>query len=175
MSIPANRGVPAARLASLLLAAACLALPAHAAGGGGGGGGGGGEDEFGQVSPEYTQAVAAIKAERFGEAIPLLENFLKRRGNDADAHNWLAFAYRKSGQLEPAFAHYKRALAIDPAHRGAHEYIGEAYLMAGKPDLAEFHLRELARMCGGTCEEYDDLKQAIVQYRAGAAKTAQTR
>ena len=172
MSTPAIPGPRAAWPAALLLAAACLALPAHAAGGGGGGGGGGGEDEFGQVSPEYTQAVAAIKAERFGEAIPLLENFLKRRGNDADAHNWLAFAYRKSGQLEPAFAHYKRALAIDPAHRGAHEYAGEAHLIAGNLAKAEEHLHALDRLCTLPCEEFRDLKVKIRRYRQDHAGSA---
>ena len=78
----------------------------------------------------------------------------------------------QSGQLEPAFAHYKRALAINPTHLGAHEYMGEAYLMAGKPDQAEYHLRELARICAASCEEYADLKQAIAQVRGKPAGTA---
>lgn len=34
-----------------------------------------------------------------------------------------------SGQLDLAFKHYQRALQLDPRHLGAHEYIGEAYLM----------------------------------------------
>jgi tetratricopeptide (TPR) repeat protein len=140
-----------------------------------GGAGGGAELGSAVVSPEFTQAVAEIKAEHWPQAIGLLEHYLNRARNDADGHNWLAYAYRKSGQLEPAFAHYKRALAINPTHLGAHEYMGEAYLMAGKPDLAEYHLRELARICAASCEEYTDLKLAIAQYRGKPAGTASAR
>jgi len=40
----------------------------------------------------------------------------------ADIQSYLGFAYRKSGQLEPAFRNYKKALALNPRHRSAHEY-----------------------------------------------------
>jgi tetratricopeptide (TPR) repeat protein len=142
-----------------------MAASAMAAGGAGGGMGLG----SGVASAEYQQAVAAIKAEHWQEAIALLEPYVKQARNDADGHNWLAYAYRKSGQLEPAFAHYRRALQINPTHLGAHEYMGEAYLQAGQPDQAEAHLRELARICAARCEEYADLKQAITGYRTRLA------
>ena len=65
------------------------------------------------------------------------------------------------------FAHYRLALRLDPTHRGAHETIGEAYLMDGKPAEARRHLAELERLCGNrTCEEYGDLAGAIDRYRA---------
>ena len=35
---------------------------------------------------------------------------------------------------------YEKALAIDPKHRGAHEYIGEAYLTLGNLPKAKEHL-----------------------------------
>jgi len=35
------------------------------------------------------------------------------------------------GDLEQAFRHYHEAVRLNPEHRGAHEYIGEAYLAAG--------------------------------------------
>lgn len=149
-------------MASMGAAAASLAV---AAGGSGGGSGLG----SGDASPEYQQAVAAIKAEHWQEAIALLEPYVNKARNDADGHNWLAYAYRKSGQLEPAFAHYRRALQINPTHLGAHEYMGEAYLQAGQPDQAEFHLRELARICAARCEEYADLQQALTRYRTKLA------
>jgi hypothetical protein len=31
--------------------------------------------------------------------------------------------------MDLAFKYYEQALAINPRHRGAHEYVGEAYLM----------------------------------------------
>jgi Flp pilus assembly protein TadD len=159
---------PASRawLLGLLFAAAIVAGAARAAGGGGGAGGGGSEAQGAQAaSPELGQAVAAIRAERWSEAIVLLERHVKQARSDADAYNWLGYANRKSGRLDEAFTHYKRALTIDPTHRGAHEYIGEAYLMAGQPQQAEYHLRELARLCASNCEEFQDLGEAIGKYR----------
>ena len=55
-------------------------------------------------------AHAADALARMKDAIALLEPYVKKARNDADGHNWLAYAYRQSGQLEPAFAHYRRAL-----------------------------------------------------------------
>lgn len=149
-----------------LIAGAFTATLAWAAGGGGGGAslGAGGDG-----SPEYTKAMEAIEGEHWAEAIALLEPYVQRARKDADGHNWLAYAYRKTGRLEPAFVHYKRALQIDPTHLGAHEYLGEAYLQAGQPEKAEYHLRELARICDARCEPYGDLKQAIARYRAKVA------
>jgi len=81
----------------------------------------------------------------------------------------LAYSYRKQARpdLPKAFEHYNIALKLDPKHRGAHEYIGEAYLMDKKPAEAEQHLAELEKICGNkTCEEYADLARAIADYKA---------
>ena len=141
-----------------------LAAPAVFAAGGGGGGA-----RSEASTPEYEQALVSIQAQRWPEAIALLRQHVQGARKDADGHNWLAYAYRKSGQLEPAFVHYRRALSLVPAHRGAHEYIGEAYLAAGQPDRAEYHLRELARICDSACEDFVDLQAAITQFRAQPA------
>ena len=128
--------------------------------------GGSGSTRGEATSAEFAQAVAFIQAEQWRDAIPLLKTHVQSSRNHADGHNWLAYAYRKSGQLDLAFVHYKRALALEPTHRGAHEYIGEAYLMAGQADKAEFHLRELERICQARCEEYQDLSAALTRFRA---------
>lgn len=139
---------------------------AHAAGGGG-------SETRNDGSPaELAQGVALIEAQKYADAVQVLEPYVRRARNDADGHNWLAYAYRKSGRLPLAFEHYRRALNLVPTHRGAHEYIGEAYLDAGQPDKAEAHLRELARICNASCEEYEDLKAAIAAHRAGKRTTA---
>ena len=127
------------------------------------------------LDPQYQEAVNLIKAEQFALAIKTLESYVARVKNDASAENWLGYAYRKTGQLEPAFVHYNKALKLDPSHRGAHEYIGEAYLMAGKLDKAEEHMKALNRLCWIHCEEQEDLKAAIAAYKAknGGVKTGQ--
>jgi hypothetical protein len=54
-------------------------------------------------------------------------------------------------------------LRLDPQHRGAHEYMGEAYVLTGDKARAQQHLAALERICGKGCEEYQDLAKAIAQ------------
>jgi len=118
------------------------------------------------VDPEYAQAVSAIDAKQYDKAIELLQAYLKRaKDTDAFAENWLAYSYRKSGQLDQAFLHYDKALKIDPQHRGAHSYLGEAYLMAGNIPKAEEHLKILDKLCFLPCTEYSALKKAVAYYK----------
>jgi tetratricopeptide (TPR) repeat protein len=70
------------------------------------------------------------------------------------------------GQLELAFKYYHRALALNPRHRGAHEYIGEAYLMARNLAGAQKHLEELRKICLLPCEELAELEKAVAEYHA---------
>jgi Tfp pilus assembly protein PilF len=116
-----------------------------------------------------TQARESIAAKQWSKAAGQLQQVLQKEPNNADAHNLLAFSYRKNtpADLPKAFDHYKKALAIDPKHKGAHEYIGEAYLMDKQPAEADKHLAALEKICGNTsCEEYQDLAKAIAAYRA---------
>jgi len=124
----------------------------------------------GQLDPDYAAGKAAIAAKDWNGAIRSLSSAALRDTRNADIQNYLGYAYRQSGQLQPAFTHYQKALQLNPRHRGAHEYIGEAYLMANNPAKAEEHLAALQRICLIPCEEYADLKKAIADYRARAAK-----
>ena len=120
--------------------------------------------------PQYTAAVKAIKAKEYAKAIPLLEGVTQREPQNADAYNWLAYATRKNGDPRASIPIYQKALAIDPKHKGAHEYIGEAYLMLGDLPKAKEHLKTLDSLCFITCEEYRDLKRAVQAYeKSGAA------
>jgi tetratricopeptide (TPR) repeat protein len=150
--------------------------PAAAAGGGGGNGGAGsGASASGKVEdPQYTAGVKAIKAKEYAKAIPLFEGVVSRDGNNADAYNWLAYAIRKNGDPKAALPHYQKALAIDPKHRGAHEYIGEAYLMLDDLPKAKEHLRALDSLCFLPCGEYRDLKKAVEAYEKSGGKTKPT-
>lgn len=69
------------------------------------------------------------------------------------------------GRLAEALAFYEQALSIDPEHRGAHEYIGEAYLGPGRLDKALEHLAFLDDDCW-LREEYSDLKEAVARYES---------
>jgi tetratricopeptide (TPR) repeat protein len=91
---------------------------------------------------------------------------------NADAHNLLAYSYRKSGNLPKAFEHYEIALRLNPNHRGAHEYRGEAFIMAGELAKAKADLAALEKICGKTCEEYKDLAEAIAKAESTSAAPA---
>ncbi len=119
------------------------------------------------VSNEHAAGKKAIEAGDWNGAIKSLTAAAQRDSRNADIQNLLGYAYRKSGQLDPAFKHYQRALQLDPRHRGAHEYIGEAYLMVDNPAKAEEHLAALKKICLSVCEERDDLIKSIERYRAG--------
>lgn len=113
---------------------------------------------------DYERARKAIDRMDWKEAIAALESAAKRDPADAEFQNLLGFAHRNLGNMEAAFRHYDRALALNPWHRGAHEYIGRAYLMADKPDKAIEHLKALDRLCASGCRERDLLRRAIDEY-----------
>lgn len=132
-------------------------------------GGGGSRAPARPADADYEAAQQAIKHADYAGAIQRLETYTRRRPDDADGWNWLGYASRKSGQLDAAFGYYDKALRLDPEHRGAHEYLGEAYLMAGKLAQAEAQLRILDRLCWLPCEEYRDLKRAVATFKDKAA------
>ncbi|HSC95064.1 MAG TPA: tetratricopeptide repeat protein [Burkholderiales bacterium] len=119
------------------------------------------------LSAEHAAGKKAIEDKDWNRAIQALTVAAQRDGRNADIQNLLGYAYRNAGQLEAAFKHYQQALKLEPRHLGAHEYIGEAYLIANNPVKAEEHLALLKQYCTtAVCEEFDDLKKKLDQYRA---------
>ena len=118
-----------------------------------------------------TVAREAIQAKDWKGAIAVLTEAVQVHPGNPELHNLLGYAYRKQAtpDLPRSFENYRLALKFDPEHRGANEYIGEAYLMDKNPAKAEEHLAKLKSICGNTtCEEYQDLAKAIAQYKAAA-------
>lgn len=114
---------------------------------------------------DFVAGKKAIERKDWKGAVDALSKALIRSPESADIHNYLGYAYRHLDELTQSFTHYKEALRIDPNHRGANEYIGEAYLKAGQPDKAAEHLARLEKICGKRCEEYQDLERSINAYR----------
>lgn len=120
------------------------------------------------VQERLANARKAVARSDWSAAMRELNVALREAPQNADVHNLLGYTYRKrsSPDLVKAMEHYGMALKIDPAHRGAHEYIGEAYLIRKQLPEAERHLAELERICGGpACEEYRDLAKSIADYK----------
>jgi tetratricopeptide (TPR) repeat protein len=117
--------------------------------------------------PNYAAAVSAIQAKNYAQAIPLLEQVVAKDPKNADAFNYLGYSNRELGQMDKALAFYQKALAINPDHRGAHEYLGELYLKTGNIKAAEVQLAKLDDLCTFGCEEYRELKRKIAAAKAG--------
>jgi tetratricopeptide (TPR) repeat protein len=163
-----------ALFAVLLLTLLTFALPDPSGADGGGGGQGASTPAGRPEDPQYTAAVKAIKANEYAKAIPLLEGVVSRDDKNADAYNWLAYATRKNGNPAASLPLYQKALGIDPRHKGAHEYIGEAYLMLDNLPKAKEHLSTLNKLCFITCSEYRDLKRAVEAYEKSGGKSKPT-
>lgn len=124
------------------------------------------DDSAGSSNPAWAEGKKAVESQDWPRAIELLTKLVQAEPENADAHNFLGYAYRKKGIFEASFNHYNEALRLNPRHRHAHEYIGEAYLLTGNLAKAEQHLAELRKLCTPIpCEEYRELSRAVDEYR----------
>ncbi len=117
------------------------------------------------ANPDYVDGKAAVDAKNWKRAIASLSKAAELDASNADVETLLAYAYRHIGQFKEAFDHYKKALRLNPRHRGAHEYIGEAYLLTNDLARAEEHLAALNKLCVFSCEEYAELKKSVEAYK----------
>ena len=107
---------------------------------------------------EYAFALA--KAERYQEALDILD--MLQDPNTPRALNYRGYATRKLGRTEEGVGYYLKSVALDPNYAQVREYLGEAYVIQGKLDLAKEQLQRIGKLCGSTeCEEYEDLSEAI--------------
>jgi len=129
-------------------------LPVFAAGG----------DNWDSDSP-LAPIQELIEQQQFQQAIEKLDAALQDNPEDADLLNLMAYSHRKLEHFDIALDYYQKALQIKPKHRGANEYLGELYLSLGQLDKAEQRLAILDKACFFGCDEFDELKQAIEEYR----------
>ena len=120
------------------------------------------------AAPDLTSVRAKIKAKDFQAALVELTPMLQTHDH-ADVYNLMGFSLRKTGHHQQAFAFYRKALDLEPQHKGALEYLGELYVETGQIDKARQNVAILKMVCPGGCEELADLEEAI------AAATAKAR
>jgi tetratricopeptide (TPR) repeat protein len=116
-----------------------------------------------EAPSEYKMGVAAVEAQDWAKAEKHMIASINEDSNNADAFNYLGYARRKAGNHEGALKAYSVALDLDPKHKGAHEYIGQAYLEMGNVQKAEQHLNSLDSICTFGCAEYTSLKKAVAK------------
>ena len=121
--------------------------------------------------PVIEKTRAAIGSRNWTQAQEIVREGLAKNPGNADYHNLYAYSIRMGAnpQMDLVFRHYNEALRIDPDHRGAHEYLGEAYLMTGNVPKAKEHLKVLDRLCVLPCKEYTMLKKSVAEYEAKQA------
>ena len=124
-----------------------------------------------QINSLYELAEKHIYNKKYDKSLKLLKKLTKREDlgtRRADIYNLLGFSYRKleNPELDKSFAAYMMALEIDPEHAGAHEYLGELYLMRDQKNQAMRMLSKLENLVGKNAEEYKDLLLAIENYQS---------
>lgn len=141
----------ASSLYAALLTALLLWTPARAA-----------DDNYGNAAKDdgLRPARMQIAEKNWLDAIATLNTYTRANPQSADGYNLLGYSYRQLQRYNESLDAYQRALTLDPKHRGAHEYIGEAYIALGRLDKAREHLEALDKICFLPCEEYRDLKKS---------------
>jgi Flp pilus assembly protein TadD len=107
----------------------------------------------------YEQGKLLATEAEYDWALEVLALISKQ--DDAKVLNYIGYSHRKAGRLETGIEAYKKALMLDPDYVQAREYLGEAYILAGKKDLAMAELAEIKTRCGETCPEYAELQKAL--------------
>ena len=153
-------------LTSIVFAATMLSAASALAAGGGGN-----STPAAPEDPVIEKSRAAIESRNWMQAQEIVREGLAKNPANADYHNLYAYSMRMGAnpQMDLVFRHYNEALRIDPKHRAAHEYLGEAYLMTGNFAKAKEQLKVLDDLCFFACSEFTLLKKAIADYEAKQA------
>ena len=76
-----------------------------------------------EVRTQLVSAEELIREKNYSDAIGVLNNIVETNPREADAYNLLGYSYRKSKDYSRAERNYKRALRLNPDHKGALEYV----------------------------------------------------
>jgi tetratricopeptide (TPR) repeat protein len=120
-----------------------------------------GFESGGEEKATYSRGFDLAMAGDYAKAIEILQAVIDLDPDDADAWNMLGFSYRNTGQSDHAWNAYEQALTLNPGHKGAHEYIGEWYLIQGDIPSAQAQLEKLRTLCPDGCPEAKTLTTSI--------------
>jgi len=115
----------------------------------------------------YGDTRQAIRNAQWPQALGTLQRLARempQTTQEAEYHNLMGYTLRQQSPANLALSidHYRQALRLDPAHVQAREYLGQAYLLQGRKDLAREQLRAIEDWCKGRlCAEWQDLHRAI--------------
>ena len=118
-------------------------------------------DKTSRLSDEDKTRYAYHLAKKgeYQAALTLLDTL--KNPDTREAWNYRGYATRKLGRTDEGIGYYQRSVALDPRYARVREYLGEAWMIKGRPDLAREQLNTIKTLCGVGCEEYRDLQAAI--------------
>jgi tetratricopeptide (TPR) repeat protein len=118
-----------------------------------------GDKKEGKFREDYRRAHELIQKGEYAAGLAALRAL--GRDDHPDVANYIGFASRKLGRYDEAKVWYERALAADPTHVRTWQYYGVWHLEQGNRLKAEDHLQQIKLICGTTCSEFKDLKEAL--------------
>ena len=121
---------------------------------------------------DYDVAKRLLRHKQYAEAIPHLQFALADKPQDADILNDLGYAKRMVGNYDDALYYDQRAITIEPGHKGAHENMGELYLLKNDLLSAQKELETLTTLCPSDCDERTALAQAIANFKPAGARAS---
>jgi tetratricopeptide (TPR) repeat protein len=129
----------------------------------------GGSDRRAQRLDYLNEAMALERQGDLAGAITSYRLGLRDNPNDPTMLQYIAIAFSKTGQVEEAIRHYRRALAVDDSLSGAHYGVAFLLLKKGEAVKATEHLRAfLARPPKGPdAEKWIRHAEATLQELAG--------
>ncbi|MBI1251692.1 MAG: tetratricopeptide repeat protein [Alphaproteobacteria bacterium] len=113
----------------------------------------------------YAAGVALANARDYAAAHDAFREAESALGPNPDVLTYLGFTSRRLGRVDAALDFYRQALAIDPDHRGAIEYLGELYVQTGDLAAARAQLARLDTLCAYGCAEREELAGWIAAAR----------
>ncbi|NBA96340.1 M48 family metallopeptidase [Pseudomonas sp. R5(2019)] len=117
-----------------------------------------------QDADRAAYAYHLTRLDRSQEALDLLDTL--QQPDTPQALNYRGYATRKLGRVDEGIGYYLKAVQLDPQYVLVREYLGEAYVLKGRLDLAREQLQMIERLCGRDCESYEDLSASIAHPEA---------
>jgi len=114
-----------------------------------------------KTETQYFASVALINNGEYQAAFDDLTLTASVAGPHPDITTYQGYTQRKLGNYDVAKSYYALALAVDPNHKGANEYLGELYVETGEMDKAKAQLAKLEEICSFGCIEENELRKMV--------------
>jgi tetratricopeptide (TPR) repeat protein len=123
--------------------------------------------DYASGADDFIETRQALLNRDWSGAMQTLQNLSERNPamhDSAEFHNLMGFVWRQKGPqyLPRSIEHYHQSLRIEPSHVQAREYLGQAYLMMNRVDLARDQLQRIESLCmSRRCDPWLSLNRAI--------------